>query len=162
MDKRKKIHQIGLMVIYDLVTIFLSTMIATVLSAPKSEEYFFYNYYVPSYMAALVFLQIAIYFVLEVYKINHDKFNLFDIGRIVISNVVVLACNIVFVLYTGWFNIMWACCYAGLALLFTLSHRFIFRTIARRNETDDKLEDKSEDKSEDKLENKEEFTEVNN
>lgn len=153
MNKRKRIYQVGLMVLYDLVTIFLSTMIATVLSAPKSEEYFFYNYYVPSYMAALVFLQIAIYFVLEVYKINHDKFNLFDIGRIVISNVVVLACNIVFVLYTGWFNIMWACCYAGLALLFTLSHRFIFRTIARRNETDDEIIEKPKEKEFTKLEN---------
>ena len=153
MNKRKRIYQVGLMVLYDLVTIFLSTMIATVLSAPKSEEYFFYNYYVPSYMAALVFLQIAIYFVLEVYKINHDKFNLFDIGRIVISNVVVLACNIVFVLYTGWFNIMWACCYAGLALLFTLSHRFIFRTIARRNETDDEIIEKPKEEEFTKLEN---------
>ncbi len=153
MNKRKRIYQVGLMVLYDLVTIFLSTMIATVLSAPKSEEYFFYNYYVPSYMAALVFLQIAIYFVLEVYKINHDKFNIFDIGRIVISNVVVLACNIVFVLYTGWFNIMWACCYAGLALLFTLSHRFIFRTIARRNETDDEIIEKPKEEEFTKLEN---------
>lgn len=153
MNKRKRIYQVGFMVLYDLVTIFLSTMIATVLSAPKSEEYFFYNYYVPSYMAALVFLQIAIYFVLEVYKINHDKFNIFDIGRIVISNVVVLACNIVFVLYTGWFNIMWACCYAGLALLFTLSHRFIFRTIARRNETDDEIIEKPKEEEFTKLEN---------
>lgn len=124
--KRPKLRTVFVL-IFDICTVVLATLISTLITAPKCEEYIFYNYFIPSYILGLTFLQIAIYYVFEVYKINYENFNLKDIGRIAICNGIVLICNIIFVLFTGWFNILWAICYVAIALIFTLSLRFIFR-----------------------------------
>jgi len=124
-NKKRNITNLIAIILYDVITAIVSMLIATLIATDETET-INYMYYLPYHIFGLTFLQIATYFILNIYKIDLKEIDLSDISVIAIANGVVLVCNVIYVLISGWFTILWAILYSIIMLSFSLGFRFIF------------------------------------